>query len=134
MRQKAEIPYLIGDSKLVYEPAPHGTDDRWFINDHCFVVDVDGILHFCGIINCGNYDRALNRFSQEINKDLRKHHTSLLPFIYRVFCDSVQCKKWSGRGDLNPRPLGPEPSAKNQYLLMISSKHAKIILNKCHVW
>ena len=48
---KAEIPYLKGESKLVYEPAPHGADNRWFINDHCFVVDAEGVLHFYGINN-----------------------------------------------------------------------------------
>lgn len=47
---KAELPYIKGESKLVYEPAPDGAGDRWFINDHCFIEDATGVLH-CYCIN-----------------------------------------------------------------------------------
>jgi hypothetical protein len=44
-----EIPYLVGASRLVYEPQPSGAKERWFINDHCFITDASGTLHFFGI-------------------------------------------------------------------------------------
>jgi hypothetical protein len=47
---KAEIPYIKGESRLVYEPAPPGAGERWFINDHCFIEDAAGVLH-CYRIN-----------------------------------------------------------------------------------
>ncbi|MBU8902708.1 MAG: hypothetical protein KOO69_08210, partial [Victivallales bacterium] len=46
-----EIPYIKGESKLVYPPAPDSSNELWFINDHCFITDSKGILHFFGINN-----------------------------------------------------------------------------------
>jgi len=50
---KAEIPYLKGESRMVIDPMPC-TDfdqDRWYTNDHCFVCDHEGNLHWFGINN-----------------------------------------------------------------------------------
>jgi len=46
-----EIPYLVGEMRLVYRAEPHGSDEKWYINDHCFVIDDEGTLHFIGINN-----------------------------------------------------------------------------------
>ena len=48
---QVEIPYLKGESKLVYPPDPAGAKGKWYINDHCFVTDKKGVLHFFGINN-----------------------------------------------------------------------------------
>ncbi len=50
---KAEIPYLKGESRMVIHPDPdHEINGRdWFTNDHCFVTDHDGVLHWFGINN-----------------------------------------------------------------------------------
>lgn len=46
-----ELPYLDGESRLVLPPEPSVATGEWYINDHCFIEDVDGILHFFGINN-----------------------------------------------------------------------------------
>lgn len=46
-----ELPYLNGESKMVYNPEPSGANGRWFINDHCFIEGTNGVLHFFGINN-----------------------------------------------------------------------------------
>ena len=43
-----QVPYIVGESRLVYEPEPLKEVAPWFINDHCFVADAQGLLHlFC---------------------------------------------------------------------------------------
>ncbi|SFS85224.1 hypothetical protein SAMN04487906_1901 [Zhouia amylolytica] len=51
--EKAEIPYIKGESKLAFNPKPSTDfdDNKWFTNDHCFVEDESGILHWFGINN-----------------------------------------------------------------------------------
>lgn len=46
-----EIPYLDGRSRLVLSPVPPEEDGEWYINDHCFVEDDTGLLHFIGTNN-----------------------------------------------------------------------------------
>lgn len=48
-----EIPYIMGESKPVFDPKPHWNNDthKWFINDHCFIEDINGVLHVIGINN-----------------------------------------------------------------------------------
>ena len=51
--EQAEIPYIKGESKKIFEakPSPDFDDSKWFTNDHCFVEDHDGKLHWFGINN-----------------------------------------------------------------------------------
>lgn len=50
--EKAEIPYLNGESRTIIDAKP-GTEYEgdWFTNDHCFIIDHDGMLHWIGINN-----------------------------------------------------------------------------------
>ncbi len=50
---KAEIPYLKGESRTVIDPkpAPDFDENEWYTNDHCFVTGHDGTLHWFGINN-----------------------------------------------------------------------------------
>lgn len=50
---RAEIPYIIGESRQIFDPKPSEKFDenKWFTNDHCFVVDQRGTLHWFGINN-----------------------------------------------------------------------------------
>lgn len=50
---KAEIPYLKGESRMVFHPNPDRENDdrKWFTNDHCFIEDAAGTLHWFGINN-----------------------------------------------------------------------------------
>ena len=56
---KIDIPYLVGESRLVYPAAPSYATEKWFINDHCFVIDREGTVHFLGINN--PYPEDLNQ-------------------------------------------------------------------------
>ena len=50
---RSEIPYLAGESRTIIDPKP-GPDienSNWFANDHCFVTDHEGRLHWIGINN-----------------------------------------------------------------------------------
>lgn len=49
----ADIPYLKGQSKIAFHPKPEGLKDNneWFTNDHSFIEDKDGTLHWFGINN-----------------------------------------------------------------------------------
>ncbi len=51
--RKAEIPYLKGESRKIFDakPSPEFDNNKWFTNDHCFVEDKDGTLHWIGINN-----------------------------------------------------------------------------------
>lgn len=51
--QTAEIPYLKGESRQIFDakPSPEFDQNKWFTNDHCFVEDKQGILHWFGINN-----------------------------------------------------------------------------------
>jgi sucrose-6-phosphate hydrolase SacC (GH32 family) len=50
---RAEIPYIKGESKKTFDakPSKNFDDQKWFTNDHCFVVDHEGKLHWFGINN-----------------------------------------------------------------------------------
>ncbi|MCT4589533.1 MAG: hypothetical protein N4A71_17050 [Carboxylicivirga sp.] len=50
--ERAEIPYLFGESKQIINPKAKGYEgDKWFTNDHCFIEDKEGVLHYFGINN-----------------------------------------------------------------------------------
>ena len=51
--EQAEIPYLKGESKKAFDakPSPKFDKNKWFTNDHCFIEDKDGTLHWFGINN-----------------------------------------------------------------------------------
>lgn len=50
--EKSEIPYLNGESRTIIDPKPGPEyDGEWFANDHCFITDHDGMLHWIGINN-----------------------------------------------------------------------------------
>ncbi len=51
--ERAEIPYLKGESRMVIDPkpAPDFDENEWYTNDHCFVTGHDGTLHWFGINN-----------------------------------------------------------------------------------
>lgn len=65
----ADVPYIKGESRTVIEakPSPDFDDNRWFTNDHCFVENHDGELHWFGINN--PYPPA--------GKDLYRYHPYL---------------------------------------------------------
>lgn len=48
-----ETPYIKGESKLMIaaNPFPEKDQQKWFTNDHCFVTDKKGNLHWFGINN-----------------------------------------------------------------------------------
>jgi hypothetical protein len=50
---RAEVPYLKGESKFIFEAKPSKDFDKnkWFTNDHCFLTDKQGKLHWFGINN-----------------------------------------------------------------------------------
>ncbi len=51
--ERAEVPYLAGESKTIITANPDPTNDsrKWYSNDHCFVYDKDSTLHWFGINN-----------------------------------------------------------------------------------
>ena len=50
---RVEIPYLKGESRQIFEakPSPDFDQNEWFTNDHCFIEDKSGKLHWFGINN-----------------------------------------------------------------------------------
>ncbi len=50
---RADIPYLKGESRQIFDPkpSPDFDENEWFTNDHCFVTDKEGKLHWFGINN-----------------------------------------------------------------------------------
>lgn len=48
-----EIPYLKGESRQIFEakPSPNFDQNEWFTNNHCFIEDKSGKLHWFGINN-----------------------------------------------------------------------------------
>ncbi|QGY47214.1 hypothetical protein GM418_27180 [Maribellus comscasis] len=50
---RAEIPYIFGESKHIIDanPNPDTDPNKWYTNDHCFVVDKDSTIHWFGINN-----------------------------------------------------------------------------------
>ncbi|BDD12264.1 hypothetical protein FUAX_46960 (plasmid) [Fulvitalea axinellae] len=54
LKERAEVPYLKGESRTIFPASPNPEKDKrksWFTNDHCFVEDTDGTLHWIGINN-----------------------------------------------------------------------------------
>ena len=51
--ERAEIPYLKGESKKAFDakPSPDFDKNKWFTNDHCLIEDKQGTLHWFGINN-----------------------------------------------------------------------------------
>ncbi len=51
--ERADIPYLRGESKKVFDAKPSidFDENKWFTNDHCFIEDKEGTLHWFGINN-----------------------------------------------------------------------------------
>ncbi len=51
--ERAEIPYLKGESKKAFDakPLPDFDENKWFTNDHCLIEDKEGTLHWFGINN-----------------------------------------------------------------------------------
>lgn len=50
---RADIPYIKGESRTVIDakPSPDFDENKWYTNDHCFVEDKNGTLHWFGINN-----------------------------------------------------------------------------------
>ncbi|MGQ1787423.1 family 43 glycosylhydrolase [Saccharicrinis sp. GN24d3] len=48
---KAEIPFTSGQAQMVLDATPADSTGKWYINDHCFIEDKKGRLHFFGINN-----------------------------------------------------------------------------------
>ncbi len=50
---QVDIPFLKGESRQIFEakPSPDFDGNEWFTNDHCFIVDKKGKLHWFGINN-----------------------------------------------------------------------------------
>ena len=49
---RAEVPYIHGGYRLAFAPRPENvTEGKWYVNDHCLLVDDSGTLHFFGINN-----------------------------------------------------------------------------------
>ena len=53
IKLRAEIPYLKGESRKIFDAKPSQDFDesKWFTNDHCFIEDKQGSLHWFGINN-----------------------------------------------------------------------------------
>lgn len=51
--ERAEIPFLAGESRTVIDTGPDTAlnKNNWYTNDHCFVIDHEGTLHWFGINN-----------------------------------------------------------------------------------
>ncbi|MFI3295750.1 MAG: hypothetical protein R3Y19_06990 [Rikenellaceae bacterium] len=48
--ERAEIPFVLGEMRTVIEASPSAdSTGRWFTNDHCFIEDKQGTLHWFGI-------------------------------------------------------------------------------------
>ena len=79
--EDAEIPYLKGESQQIFDPkpSPDFDENKWFTNDHCFVVDKKGKLHWFGIYN---------PFPPE-GKDLYRYH----PYLGHLTSNSAT-KNW----------------------------------------
>ncbi len=73
-----EIPYIKGESKLIYPPDPDPGNELWYINDHCFITDNKGILHFFGINNPYSVNRN-DRAELYRNHPYLGHATSVAP-------------------------------------------------------
>lgn len=50
-KDQLEIPYIIGAFQPIINPKPAGDRNKWFTNDHNFIVDKAGELHWFGIAN-----------------------------------------------------------------------------------
>lgn len=48
---RADIPYIKGEIAFVIEANPGDSSGQWFTNDHCFVKDHNGTIHWFGINN-----------------------------------------------------------------------------------
>ena len=50
---QADIPFIQGESRKIFEARPESVSGQedWFTNDHCFVEDIHGNLHWFGINN-----------------------------------------------------------------------------------
>ena len=48
-----DVPYIKGESRKIFEakPSPDFDDNEWYTNDHCFITDKNGKLHWFGINN-----------------------------------------------------------------------------------
>jgi predicted GH43/DUF377 family glycosyl hydrolase len=55
-----EIPFLDGQVKYVLNSCPPDSTGKWYINDHCFIEDESGNLHFFGINNPFLKDGSFN--------------------------------------------------------------------------
>ncbi|MDN5202237.1 hypothetical protein QQ008_12705 [Fulvivirgaceae bacterium BMA10] len=79
--QKADIPYLKGESRKIFDAKPSEDFDnyQWFTNDHCFVTDHNGQLHWFGINN---------PYPPE-GKELYRYH----PYLGHLVSDAAE-KNW----------------------------------------
>ncbi|GAB3655134.1 hypothetical protein GCM10028791_26180 [Echinicola sediminis] len=49
--ERAEVPFTKGPAQYVLDPCPTDSTGKWYINDHTFIEDDKGLLHFFGINN-----------------------------------------------------------------------------------
>jgi len=51
--ERADIPFLAGESRTIIDAGPDTAlfKNKWYTNDHCFVIDHEGTLHWFGINN-----------------------------------------------------------------------------------
>lgn len=60
MIDRAEIPFASGQAQLILDAVPADSTGNWYINDHCFIEDQKGQLHFFGINNPFFEDGSFN--------------------------------------------------------------------------
>lgn len=80
MLERAEVPYLKGALRTALFPNPNGKSKGWFINDHCFIEDEMGILHFIGI----------NNPFPPAGKALYRYH----PYLGHAICNADPMSDW----------------------------------------
>lgn len=53
LKDRVDIPYIKGESRKIFDakPSPDFDKNEWFTNDHCFITDKNGKLHWFGINN-----------------------------------------------------------------------------------
>ena len=93
---RADVPYLKGESKTLIVAKPDtAKNTRWFTNDHCFVKDKEGTLHWFGI----------NNPYPPKGKDLYRYH----PYLGHCTAKSVE-------GEWKREPWAIDESKDSEYL------------------
>jgi hypothetical protein len=95
LKIKKQSPFSVGEFKHIYDPST-GEQEKWYINDHCFIYGPDKQWHLFGITRQEPARPAEeDNFAHAVSKDLYSDGWTKKPFALSVDSNAGEAHLWA---------------------------------------